>query len=1376
MDKLRSFLLISLSIRSLLIFVIPMLLGCSVSAQNIEWMKNIGSKTSDDQTKVTIAENDGGTTLLYTTGLGTNLDSLIVDTIGLPISNGSGYKQYIIRLDKKGKAKYIKPMDMTICTMQKNIISGEFFLAILLQPGETTKTINSTIYSRSNGAFLVACLDSNFNYKWVNQYGNSSTNIIACNVCWWNNKVLSFSENHLYFNIALLSSASIGSKVYNVTSGRSKIIFGELNLSNGNVIWSNNFNETDETTEFSIINMVSLKSKFFVSGTYTMTYLNSPDSNYIINQIGDSIAFGGFILRTNSSGSFEKTYTINNKFTADLSAFTTDGETLYIGGSISDTIIWGNKTILPQYQFRNAPEMYVASMTPDFKPLWFYQAKVAAKNRTNFGYRSLVDNIITNNGYIYVSARHLDSLLIDSNLLPANSLNNYKLLILKLDSLGNPLWATSGPFGGTVNSMSAKQGECVYICGYYNQPMTIGKHSISPLSTNNDGFVIKLSDFSITRGNIISGPYCAGDTIFIPYSKNGDFDSSNVFIAQLSNADGNFDQEYRELGRLKSDTNGIIIGQLPMFKVASSPNYRIRILSTAPAVQSYFKADSLRLLIYSRDKANPGPDTSICYGDTITLKTYGGTKWTWSPSFMMHDSNRRATEVWPNVTTKYKIIIDDSSGCGEPDTAYKTISILSQPNVTIYGDSTFCTGNLTPVKAVFNSGDSNSYSWRWYSIDVNQTWTQLKSQTGKKKDTLFYSPQNSDPVKIAIVLGDQCTKVFDTAFVTLKASDSLNVSVNSTDTAVCPGNNFIWKAKGSGGHPDAYQFLWTDAITGDTLSLTDSLTLKVNKKTGIHLLLTDACMATPAYQSIIIKVRDPLKTTIVRPDFTPINDTLICYGNTLKFQSITTGGDSNNYKYTWLLNDSLIAQTKAMSSNFKKYLSDTGFSGKIQLLVSDNCSLLNDTAFLQIKILPAIKIQANVNDSVCFGNSGYFNSIVKGGIGNYIYRWTDVDNNFKGNNDTLQFHHKNKLDFGDLIRNVIVNDGCSDPDTASAKVWLRAPLKVVLTAIDTCPAVSSTLTAVGNGGIQWNHNYYWWEDHTYLGLSGNTRNVNSPNKTKTYKVVVKDGCSIDSDTAYRKIGFKPTLTLNSDTTKGCEPVHINFSINTNAGVQYTWDFFSGQDNDSLSNLSGNSISRTYNNGTYSSKARIKTDFGCIQTASGPMIVVYSNPIANFSYSPNKISLGNPELNLINQSQMATDYLWNIPGLGSYTEKQPVLLFKDTGKYTITLIATNLEGCKDTFSVSLFVDAQFNLWTPNSFSPNNDAINDLFKPNAAGGNIVKYAIFNRWGECVFEGGPDESWDGTYEGEAVQDGLYIFTIEAKELGGTRHFLSGQILLIR
>ena len=46
--------------------------------------------------------------------------------------------------------------------------------------------------------------------------------------------------------------------------------------------------------------------------------------------------------------------------------------------------------------------------------------------------------------------------------------------------------------------------------------------------------------------------------------------------------------------------------------------------------------------------------------------------------------------------------------------------------------------------------------------------------------------------------------------------------------------------------------------------------------------------------------------------------------------------------------------------------------------------------------------------------------------------------------------------------------------------------------------------------------------------------------------------------------------------------------------------------------------------------------------------------------------------------------------------------------------------------------------------------------------MKFAIFNRWGEILFESYNDEyGWDGTYGGNVMQDGTYTWRIRFKPL---------------
>ncbi|MDW8159627.1 MAG: gliding motility-associated C-terminal domain-containing protein [Bacteroidia bacterium] len=63
---------------------------------------------------------------------------------------------------------------------------------------------------------------------------------------------------------------------------------------------------------------------------------------------------------------------------------------------------------------------------------------------------------------------------------------------------------------------------------------------------------------------------------------------------------------------------------------------------------------------------------------------------------------------------------------------------------------------------------------------------------------------------------------------------------------------------------------------------------------------------------------------------------------------------------------------------------------------------------------------------------------------------------------------------------------------------------------------------------------------------------------------------------------------------------------------------------------------------------------------------------------------------------------------------------------------------------------------NVFTPNRDGINDFFLPIEMQG-IEKYElrIYNRWGQCVFVG-ENGQWDGTYQGEEVEEGVYFYVV--------------------
>jgi gliding motility-associated-like protein len=87
--------------------------------------------------------------------------------------------------------------------------------------------------------------------------------------------------------------------------------------------------------------------------------------------------------------------------------------------------------------------------------------------------------------------------------------------------------------------------------------------------------------------------------------------------------------------------------------------------------------------------------------------------------------------------------------------------------------------------------------------------------------------------------------------------------------------------------------------------------------------------------------------------------------------------------------------------------------------------------------------------------------------------------------------------------------------------------------------------------------------------------------------------------------------------------------------------------------------------------------------------------------------------------------------------------------------------------------------PNAFTPNQDGENDWFKPVLSNLDLVRFDVFSRWGELMWnmEAGEDRGWDGNVLGaKQATPGMYIWKLEAKELNGTILTRSGSINLIR
>jgi gliding motility-associated-like protein len=98
------------------------------------------------------------------------------------------------------------------------------------------------------------------------------------------------------------------------------------------------------------------------------------------------------------------------------------------------------------------------------------------------------------------------------------------------------------------------------------------------------------------------------------------------------------------------------------------------------------------------------------------------------------------------------------------------------------------------------------------------------------------------------------------------------------------------------------------------------------------------------------------------------------------------------------------------------------------------------------------------------------------------------------------------------------------------------------------------------------------------------------------------------------------------------------------------------------------------------------------------------------------------------------------------------------EYNITFIANNIYNCPDTAMKVLDVIPSSEIFIPNSFTPNNDGLNDLWGPVIIG-SVKSYnlLVFNRWGEQIFRSTDKNiKWDGWYKDHPVQLDVYVYKL--------------------
>lgn len=400
-------------------------------------------------------------------------------------------------------------------------------------------------------------------------------------------------------------------------------------------------------------------------------------------------------------------------------------------------------------------------------------------------------------------------------------------------------------------------------------------------------------------------------------------------------------------------------------------------------------------------------------------------------------------------------------------------------------------------------------------------------------------------------------------------------------------------------------------------------------------------------------------------------------------------------------------------------------------------------------VLTRAMLQANIifsQNLVCNGQcTGIAAAKSSGGTPPYTYSWSPAG----GNADTAK-----SLCAGTYY--VTVKDAATS--TIIDTVTITEPVAVTATTSSTpatCGSSTGTATATVSGGTG-SYTYAW-------NPSGQTTPTATGLAAGTYTVTITD---LNTCTIIKTVSVGSSNALTTSITNTATACTINNGTATvtplNGTAPYTYLWNNGQTTPTATGLG---------TGTYTVTT---TDAnGCNATAT-TTITVTPGPVASAVANPGTIILGNQtQLN----ASGGTTYSWSpATGLSCTNCSNPVATPTETTDYCV--LVTDGNGCTDSTCLTIQVEIPCDeLFVPSAFSPNNDGHNELV---CIRGNCIQtfnFAIYNRWGEKVFETNDQKMcWDGTYKGQLENTAVFIYSLNVMLVSGEKISRKGNISLIR
>lgn len=771
-------------------------------------------------------------------------------------------------------------------------------------------------------------------------------------------------------------------------------------------------------------------------------------------------------------------------------------------------------------------------------------------------------------------------------------------------------------------------------------------------------------------------------------------------------------------------------------------------------------------------------NNATCFGlsnGSATVAASGGTggyTYVWMPGSLAGASQSSL------AANTYTVTVTDGAGC----TASLNV-VIGQPTALSITSSNLVDANCGAsdgAATVTASGGTGTYTYSW-------------SPAGSGTN-----PTNLAPGPYTVTVTDQNNCTASTSFAIGTLNGPALVLNSSSDVSCNGGNDGSATVSASGGSP-GYTFSWSPgALSGPNQSSLAAGTYTVT--------VTDLGGCTDV---LFVTINEPAVLTLSSSNIQDAN----C-GASDGAATVTASGGTGAYTYSWLPAGSGTNPTNLAPGSYTVTVTD-----------QNNCTA---TTSFTIGTLsgPTLSLD-NSSDVSCFGDTdGSATVSATGGGSGYTYSWSP---------GALNGASQSNLAAGTYTVTVTDLGGCTDVLT----VTIGEPAELLLTTVSitdaNCGASDGTATISASGGTG-TYSYSWFP----TGGNGATASGLSAG-SYTVSVSDQNNCSAALTLTIGNIGGPTATLQSSTNVSCAGASDGSATVNVTGGTTpytYSWSP-SGGNGATASNLSGGNYTVTITDGagcistvnvtiTEPSALSVQstiTDEDCgasngaisVTASGGSGVYVYGwTPNVGSGATVTNLSGGSYTVTVTDGNGCSTSATYTVAVLGGITvdaypetstilEGQSVVLTatgaltyqwtpstglscsdcasptaspSTTTTYIVT--GTDANGCTGSDTVTVYVQTVCgDLFVPNIFSPNGNGpqANEFL---CIYGNCISelhYAVYNRWGELVFETTSTEiCWDGNYKNKPAISGVYAYKLYAMLFNGDVVETSGNLTLVR